>query len=67
MKDFEIIIEEVVSDTFLVKAKDYEEAMEIATKKYNDGEFVLEPGNLESRTMAARDIETGEETSFIDF
>lgn len=52
MKKYVIVIEEIVSKKFLVEAKDAEEAMEIAEEKYENGEFVLDPGNLVAKQMA---------------
>lgn len=52
MKKFVITIEEFVSKEFVVEAKDAEEAMEIAEKKYKNGEFVLDPGELVAKQMA---------------
>lgn len=52
MKKYVIVIEEIVSKEFVVEAKDAEEAMEIAEEKYENGEFVLDPGNLVSKQMA---------------
>lgn len=52
MKTFTITIEETVSQEFNVEAESAEEAMEIAEEKYNNGEFVLEPGELVCKQMA---------------
>ena len=52
---FKITIEEHVSQTFEVEATDIGEAMEIAEEKYNNGEFVLEPGELTAKLMMAED------------
>lgn len=52
MKRYVITIEELVSKEFVVEAKDAEEAMEIAEKKYKNGEFVLDPGDLVTKQMA---------------
>lgn len=46
MKTFKILIEEIVSDSFEVIAKNEIDALAIAKEKYYNGEFVLEPGNL---------------------
>ena len=46
MKTFKILIEESVSDSFEVIAKNETDALKIAKEKYYNGEFVLEPGNL---------------------
>lgn len=47
MKKFKVCVEETVSDEFEIEASDEKEAMEIAKTRYRNGEFVLEPGNLE--------------------
>lgn len=52
MKKFTVTIEEMVSKDFEVEAETAEKAMEIAEQKYNNGEFVLEPGNLVCKQMA---------------
>jgi len=52
MKVFQICIEETVSQMFSVIAKDNEEAIKIASEKYHDHEFVLNPGELISKQMA---------------
>ena len=67
MKEFEVYIEETCSQKFIVMAKDMEEAEEIAMEKYDEGEFVLEPGELVSKCMMTRDTETDEETNWCEF
>ena len=52
MKEFTIIIEEIVSQPFVVEAESAEEAMQTAEDKYHNGEFVLEPGALICKQMA---------------
>ena len=42
-----VLIEEVLSQEFEVEADSAEEAEKIAWEKYENGEFVLCPGNLE--------------------
>lgn len=66
-KTFIVTIEETVDQDFEVEAVDIEEAMDIATEKYNDGEFVLEPGEVTYKQMACRDPETDESTSWVEF
>lgn len=66
MKTFKITIEEHISETFEVEANDIEEAMEIAEEKYNDGELVLEPGNVTAKLMMVDDGE-GECTEWTEF
>ena len=65
-RTFRVYIEEVVSEEFEVEASDEGEAFEIAEEKYRDGEFVLEPGNLESTSIAVEDPETGDLSSFVE-
>lgn len=50
-KQYNITIEEVISDDFVVYADSREEALQIAKRKYSEGEFVLAPGNLLSKKM----------------
>lgn len=66
MAKYTVTIEETVSQSFEVEAESAEEAMAIAEQKYNDGEFVLEPGELVSKQMAitSPDSETTEWTEF---
>lgn len=54
-KTFKITIEEHVIETFEVEAANIEEAMETAQNKYNNGEFVLEPGEVIAKLMMADD------------
>lgn len=49
---FKVCIEEMVSERFEVEAKDKNEAIETAIKKYKNCEFVLEPGNVTFRQVA---------------
>lgn len=66
MKEFTIVIEETVSQPFVVVANDAEEAMKIAEDKYKNGEFVLEPGELvcKQMTIVSPDDELTEWTEF---
>lgn len=66
MAKYTVTIEETVSQGFEVEAESAEEAMAIAEQKYNDGEFVLEPGELVSKQMAitSPDNEATEWTEF---
>ena len=57
MKKFNIIIEETISQEFVVSADNYNEAIAIAKEKYSNCEFVLEPGNLISKEMKIYDSE----------
>ena len=53
MKKFTIAIEETVVQEFEVWAEDCFEALDIAEEKYNKGEFVLAPGEVQFRQMAS--------------
>lgn len=64
---FKVTIEEHISQTFEVEAADAEEAMEFAEESYNNGEFVLEPGNIAARLMMAENEYDGETTDWIEF
>lgn len=59
-------IEEIVSQGFVVEATDAEEAMEIAKEKYNNGEFILTPGNPVTKQMAIAEPEN-EATEWCEF
>ena len=64
---FIITIEEMVTEDFEVFAETEEEAIEIATKKYDSGEFVLEPGNLVSKQMKAHNVTDNTNTDWFEF
>lgn len=66
MKKYVITIEELISQNFVVEANDAEEAMEIAEKKYNNNEFILESGNLVTKQMAITEPEN-EATEWCEF
>lgn len=66
MRRFVVTIEEHISQAFEVEANDIEEAMEIAEESYNNGEFVLEPGEVTARLMMADDGE-GDSTEWTEF
>ena len=52
MKKFCIVIEETISEEFEVEAETKEDAIKNAIEKYKSGEFVLSPGNLESKKIS---------------
>ena len=66
MKEYIITIEETVSQEFIVAAESEEEAMEIAEQNYNEGIFVLEPGNLTSKQMMCENPD-GDVTEWVEF
>ncbi len=55
MKEFTITIEELVAQKFKVIADSVNEAIELAEKKYKDGVFVLESGEVQFKQMAVVD------------
>lgn len=65
MKEYKVIIEETISGEFMVVAESEEDARKIAEKRYQDGEFVLSPGNLVSKKMAV--VSEKEETEWVEF
>lgn len=64
---FLITIEEMVSQNFEVEADDMEEALKLAERKYNNGEFVLSPGNLVCKQISGECPKTGETTEWREF
>ena len=67
MKKFNIFIEEHIVEKFEIEAENMEEAFKIAEKKYYNGEFVLEPGNVSHKLMSG-ETDVGEEsTEWIEF
>lgn len=67
MKKFKVIIEETISQEFEVEAEDFENAEEIAIEKYDNGEFVLEPGEVSYKQMSVCDEDTQEQTNWFEF
>ena len=57
MKKFCVVIEETVSEEFEVEAENKDDAIRKATKKYRNGEFILSPGNLESKKISVDNYE----------
>lgn len=55
MKTFTIAIEETVTEEFEVIANDVEEALKIAEHKYRNEQFILCPGEVQSRQIAVLD------------
>ena len=64
---FELTIEEVVSETFIIEANTHEEAVNIAKEQYDKGELVLNPGNLLSKKLAITNDENADSIEWIDF
>jgi len=65
MELFCIAIEETVINEFFIEANDEIEAIDIAIRKYDDGEFVLDPGHLTARQMAV--VEHTTPTEWFEF
>ncbi len=57
----------MVSDNFEVYADSDEEAEKIAIEKYNNGEFVLEPGSLVTKQMEIHNITDNEYIDWFEF
>ena len=60
------MIEETISEEFEIDAESKEDAVSKAIEKYKLGEFVLDPGNLESRKIAVFDDDS-EINDWIEF
>lgn len=67
IKKFEISIEEMASQTFVLEASSEEDAMFMAIEKYKNGEFILDPGNLVAKQMEIHDIEEDTYTEWFEF
>ena len=52
MKKFAIAIEETIAAEFEVEADTAQEALFIAKEKYENGEFVLSPGEVQSKQLS---------------
>ena len=52
---FKVTIEETIRDEFDIEADSEQEAIELAIVKYDNGEYVLEPGNLTDKRMLIAD------------
>lgn len=62
---FEIIIEETISQKFVINASNAEEAMEQAKDLYHKGHIVLDQANLIHKQMAC--VTAGETTEWEEF
>lgn len=62
-----VTIEELVSKKFKINAVSMEEAMNIAEKKYNEGEFMIDPGTLVAKQMYAENESNTEATEWMEF
>ncbi len=64
LKKYCVIIEEAVSDEFEVEAESEIDAVKKGIAAYKAGEFILEPGEIECRKIAA--MEENENMDFSD-
>lgn len=65
MKKFCVVIEETISEEFEIEAESKADAISKAIKKYKNGEFVLNPGNVESKKISV--IDDSEIDKWIEF
>lgn len=66
MKKFVVAIEETISQNFEIEAKNAKQAIKLAEDKYQNGEFILEPGEVCFKQMAIIEPDD-EETKWIEF
>lgn len=66
-KKFIVTIEETISQSFEVVAEDDNEAIDIAIKKYDSGEFCLSPGSLVAKQMAVENVTDNLFTDWFEF
>lgn len=55
MSAYAVVIEETLSQTFLVEAKFPEKAAELARARYRSGTYVLEPGEATDVRLCVED------------
>ena len=67
MKKFVVSIEELVCKDFSIEANSMEEAVAIAKSKYANGDFMLDPGDLQKKSIRAYDPETTNNTEWKEF
>ena len=65
MKKYFVVIEETISEEFEIDAESKEDAISKAIEKYKSGEFVLSPGNLESKKISI--VDNSEFDNWIEF
>ena len=65
MKKYFVVIEETISEEFEIDAESKEDAISKAIEKYKSCEFVLCPGNLESRKISI--VDDSEDYDWIEF
>ena len=65
MKKYVVTIEEVVSEEFVLEA-DSLDAIEKTIANYNEGSFVLEPGNLIETNILIKNEENNESSDWFE-
>ena len=66
-RSFLVTIEETISEEFIVTADSIEDAMQIASDKYQKEEVVLSPGNLENKQIMLYDKSNDTYSDWIEF
>ncbi len=64
---YKVKIEETVCDEFEVEADSEEEAFEKASKQYDEGKIVLEPGKLISKQISLADDKGNSLIDWVEF
>ena len=62
---YKIIIEELISEEFVIEAETKEDAIKEVVRKYNNSEIVLSPGNVEQKRLCI--AKSSEENNWIEF
>lgn len=66
MKKYVVTIEEVVSEEFVLEADSLDKAIEKTIANYNEGSFVLEPGNLIETNILIKNEENNESSDWFE-
>ncbi len=64
---YKVTIEETVSDEFEIEADSEEEDFEKASKEYDEGKIVLEPGKLISKQISITDEKGNPLIDWVEF
>lgn len=67
VRKFCVSIEEIICEDFVVTADSIEKAVQVAVEKYQKEEFVLSPGNIESKQIMVYDKGNDTFTDWIEF
>lgn len=66
-RTYKVLIEETICQEFEVFADCLDDATDIAERRYKDGEFVIDNGEVTSRQISAEDAETHEWVDWREF